>query len=220
MQLNKSLISILSLLSIFLLSETVHARFKCWTNSDGVRECGETIPPEYAQKGYKVINKMGVKVGEGEHALTEEDKEKEKQQKALARKKAEEEKKRAELAAERRRYDRVILNTYTSEQEILYARDEKIAAIESNIKLTKNRVGKLEENLNKLRQNAAQDERSGKGISDKRKKEIADVDRQIAKNRQYISDRTLEQEQLREEYKKKLIRFRELKAKADAAKEE
>ena len=37
-------------LSGLTLSGTAQARMKCWTNNEGVRECGNSIPPEFAQK--------------------------------------------------------------------------------------------------------------------------------------------------------------------------
>lgn len=127
------------------------AGIKCWTNSEGVRECGTTVPPQYVQQGHTVINPMGVEIGVGEHAPTEEEKVQQareaelEQQRALQREEEERQRK------EQEQFDRVLLSTYTSEQEIEYSRDEKIGAIESNIKLTASRMEQLRDNLDKLR---------------------------------------------------------------------
>ena len=64
---------------------TTHARFKCWTNSDGVRECGENVPPEYAQQGHEEINKLGITVDKQERAMTEEENSRRKKTKSRAR---------------------------------------------------------------------------------------------------------------------------------------
>ena len=42
-----------------LISFNADARFKCWTNSDGVKECGQNVPPEYAQQGHEEVNSLG-----------------------------------------------------------------------------------------------------------------------------------------------------------------
>ena len=44
-------------------------KIKCWTNKEGFRECGYTVPPEYAQKGHQEIGKFGT-VEEVERAKT------------------------------------------------------------------------------------------------------------------------------------------------------
>ena len=52
---------LLFLLAMLLLSATAaQAKFKCWTNNEGVKECGNAVPPEYAQQGHEVMNKHGV----------------------------------------------------------------------------------------------------------------------------------------------------------------
>ena len=54
-------------------SMSVSAGIKCWTNKDGVRECGDRLPPEYAQKGHEQISDSGVKVKVFEAAKTPEE---------------------------------------------------------------------------------------------------------------------------------------------------
>ena len=36
------------------------AAIKCWTNKDGVRECGNVVPPEFAQQGHDEVSSGGV----------------------------------------------------------------------------------------------------------------------------------------------------------------
>ena len=47
-------------LFVLVLPSQAHGRIKCWTNSEGVRECGNTIPPEYAQKSHEEVSEQGV----------------------------------------------------------------------------------------------------------------------------------------------------------------
>ena len=35
------------------------AGFVCWTNNDGVKECGNSVPPEYAQKETRKRDSQG-----------------------------------------------------------------------------------------------------------------------------------------------------------------
>ena len=46
---------------------------KCWHNQDGVRECGNVVPPEYAQQGSETKDKFGVTIGATGRAKTLEE---------------------------------------------------------------------------------------------------------------------------------------------------
>ena len=45
---------------------------KCWVNKDGLRECGNVVPPEYAQGGHSQVTPSGT-VREVEGAKTPEE---------------------------------------------------------------------------------------------------------------------------------------------------
>ena len=53
-----------------MLIGNAHARMKCWTNSDGVKECGDKVPPEYTQKGYQELSKGGIVTDETDKVKT------------------------------------------------------------------------------------------------------------------------------------------------------
>ena len=64
---------ILFTLSGLTLSGSVQARIKCWTNNEGIKECGNKIPPEYAQQGHQEIGKGGIVREEVKRAKTKEE---------------------------------------------------------------------------------------------------------------------------------------------------
>ncbi|MGW8227457.1 MAG: hypothetical protein ACWGOW_01080, partial [Gammaproteobacteria bacterium] len=51
---------------------TMAGSIKCWTNKDGVRECGAVVPPEYSQQRVEVMNERGIVVDVKEAAKTKE----------------------------------------------------------------------------------------------------------------------------------------------------
>ena len=67
----KTTFTTLSLLAL-LLPFHAHA-FKCWTNNEGVRECGNVVPPEYAQQKTRTINERGITTEVKERAKTKEE---------------------------------------------------------------------------------------------------------------------------------------------------
>jgi len=203
----RSMSLVLAGLMLAGISTPAPAGIKCWTNSEGVRECGNAVPPEYAQKGHQEISKSGIRVTEHQGAKSPEELEAERiRQKQEAERRQIAKEKRAKQLAQ----DQVLRRTFSSEDELTLARDGKIAVIESRIKLAENRTGRLQANLEKLQDQAAQQERAGKAVSDKLAKEIDRAKRRLDDNLAYIQARRKDQDNLRSQFDADLARFRAL----------
>ena len=198
-----TLMTILALIP-FVVVQPAEAGIKCWKNKEGVRECGNSVPPEYAQQGHETKDSRGLTVGKTERAKSMEELEaeraadKEKQKAAVA------EKKRAAL-------DRVLLDTFASEDDLVLTRDGQIAHLESQIDLTRSHIGKLEKNLNQMMEGAADVERRGENPSEDLIANISSVRGQIDDNETFISTKEREQEEIRQRFDIDIARFKELK---------
>ena len=181
------------------------AEIKCWTNREGVRECGNAVPPEYAQQGHERISAGGVKVEEIAGAKSPEEVAAE----AAAR---EAEARRQELRQAQAAEDRVLLQTYTTAHEIDLALEDKLAVLKSRIHLTESRLEKLRMNLDLLRVKAANRERAGKPVPEDLHQSIKGVERQIRKNQRYIGEQRAEQQDIRQRYARARARFQALKS--------
>lgn len=191
-------------LSGLALSANVQARMKCWTNNEGVRECGDAIPPEYAQKSHQELGKSGVVREETERALTDEELDEKKRQDAI---KAEEER----LAAEQKKKDDVLLKTFSTVGDIERARDERLTSLDAAIKLTQARNEKIQDDLDKRIQNAAAAERAGKAPSESLLSAIESLKRQLKNNDAFIEGKRAEQEEIKEAHAKDIEHFKKLK---------
>ena len=80
-----------------VLTNNAAARIKCWTNNEGNRECGDKIPPEYTQQGYKELDKSGLVREEKEKVKTKAELEEAKKQAENIKKKERKEKKSESL---------------------------------------------------------------------------------------------------------------------------
>jgi uncharacterized protein involved in exopolysaccharide biosynthesis len=183
----------------------VQARIVCWTNKEGVKECGDKLPPEYAESGHKELDKRGFVVDETARERTDEE---------LA-----EEKRQAEIQAEQDRIkeeaikrDRILLDTFSNVDDIEMARDGKLAAIELSISHTEARNAKLQASLDKLVEQAANEERAGNPASEALTKDIESLRKQINTNNEFITGKHKEEENLKLEYAKDVDRFKELKS--------
>ena len=180
------------------------AAIKCWTNHEGVRECGNAVPPEFAQKGHETLNKRGLTTDKREAAKTLEELEAERAAAAAERERAEED-------IKRRQADRVLLDTFASEDDLVLTRDGQIAHLDSQIRLVESHIEKLRSNLDKMVDRAADMERQGKKPSEDMVKNIDSVRAQIEENEAFITDKRAEQEDIRARFAADIERFRELK---------
>jgi hypothetical protein len=180
-------------------------RIKCWVNGDGLRECGDTVPPEYVQKGYTQLNKQAIQVARQGQAKTREDLEEEK---ALARLKQEEERRRKEIATA----DRTLLDTYNSEEDLLLAQDAQFAAIEDYIQFTEEQIKKLQVGLDNTIAEAAKLERRGQPPSEKLVAVIQSTKQQIRAFQDSIISKQKEHRALARQFEQDLKRFKMLKA--------
>lgn len=185
------------------------AGIKCWTNKDGVRECGNAVPPEYAQAGHEVKSTSGMTVRKQGRARTPEE---------VAAERAAQEaeaKKQAKLAAEQRRQaaaDKVLLDTFGSEDDLELARDGQIANIESQVKLTEGHIAKLQKSLDNMIGKAADHERRNQPIPKDLAENLESVRDQIAEHRQFIENKHAEKRAIQQKFEQDIARFRELRS--------
>lgn len=201
--LSRKILNMTAVLFLFVPFTQVQAIIKC-QDADGNWHMGDTLPPECAQEGYQELNERGLVVDETEAALSDEEIVEQKRQ-------AEIEAEQARLQEERERKDKILLDTFSSVEDIELARDGKLAAIETSVGLTEKRNEKLQAELDKQVEKAAAQERAGKEPSEELVNDIEALRRQINNNNEYISEKLNEQEQVKAEYAQSVARFKELK---------
>ncbi len=198
------------LIMLLALSATTlpsQAAFKCWTNAEGVTECGDRLPPEYAQQGSRTISGSGVTLDTQERAKTQEELEAER---AAAEEKKRLETEAADRAREQAAYDRVLTSTFTSIKDIEDSRQRKLTAIDDSINLNRIIIGRLEEKLAGERRKAANMEMAGNPVNQTVLDAIASYQKQIAEKEQYIVGQEEEKVRLNTEYDAYVARFKEI----------
>ena len=194
-----------TVLVLTLGSVTAYAgKIKCWKNSDGFRECGNTVPPEYAQKGHDELNSQGIRVKSIERALTKDEIIERKRIKAV-------EKAKQDAIKAKQRQDMVLLNTFANEDEIVMARNGKITALRTEIRLTYKSLNKAKVRLIESRKLAANFERSGKKVPQKVSAEVAMNQKQIENYEQFITSKKAELNKINSQFDSDLKRFRVLR---------
>ena len=190
--------------AIMAMPPSVSARIKCWTNDQGNKECGDKVPPRYSQGGHKVVNKRGMTVEETEAAPNEEELKKRKEMEL----KMEQER----LAKEKKEHaDRVLLDTFPEEGDIIRSRDSKLITIDGQISLEREKIKKLEQQL------VGAEERKQRYLD--QEQEVPQVlqdgidgyARQLEDAKKYIEQSYKDKEGITNEYNGYLMRHREIR---------
>ncbi len=195
--------------TLFAISfSSSHARIKCWENSDGFRECGNSVPPEYSQQKTKQMNSQGVTTNESGRAKTNEELDEEDRL-------IEVEKEKQLVIQKQKESDLLLLNTFASADDIILAREGKLSALTAEISLRQAHIEKIQSNLDKILASAANMERRGEIPTEKILGDIRNVKSQVSENKRYILAKQQEQEQVKQNYDEDLIRYNKLRSQTD-----
>ena len=187
---------------------STQAAIKCWTNHQGVRECGNAVPPEYAQQETRTINERGMTLEVQERARSAKEQAADEERRRQEESAANEEQRRRE---EQVRNDRVLLATFASEQDIIRARDRQLSALEGMVEYTQLSVGKVEIRLADFAKRAEKLQSAGKAVPKNLQDDIDSLQKQLESKRSYVTSKQEEIGALRVKYDQDLQRFRELK---------
>jgi Domain of unknown function (DUF4124) len=108
-----------------------------WVDKEGVTHYGDRVPPEYASQEQHVLNSQGYEIKHTDAQKTAEQ--------------AAAEDQRRQDADQRQLRDKNLLNTYASVQEIERLRDQRLALIADQIKVTTQFLDTLNGRMKKMR---------------------------------------------------------------------
>ncbi|MCW8911226.1 MAG: DUF4124 domain-containing protein [Gammaproteobacteria bacterium] len=188
-----------------------HAGMNKWVDEDGVTHYGDRVPAKYLKQKRSVLNEQGVTIREVKSVEQMKADEIEKQKNLSVMKE--------KMIVDRKKMlrDRVLLETFTTERDILISRDARVDAINSHIQLTETIIKDHERKLEELKNRIASLEKTGKDVPENMRKELVSVSRQLETNYQYVENKTVEREGIMANFDEDIKRFRDLKAAQKAA---
>lgn len=182
------------------------AKIKKCQDAAGKWHYGDTADEACRQSKIIEMNKRGVETKEIAAPLTGEQlKTKELEQ--------EEQSKQAQLAAERARKDKILINTYVNEDDLIAMRDRKLAEIDALIRGSQNTLAAQQAGLARLQAKAKDESQGGKPVSASTQTGIDKSLAVIAKQESFIQNKQSEREAITRQYQDDLERFRLLKTK-------
>lgn len=175
----------------------------CWTDEVGRKACGDSLPPQYADRQRKLIDGAGrtLKVVPG--AMTAE-------QRAALDAQAREDAIAKRAADQQAAYDRALLATYAKPEELAALRDDRLASIDTTIQLSESAARRDAVSVAELR--ARLPAAGSKDKPDARLvKQIAEFETSLASTQRSLSDMRRNRETLCSNFTRDIRRFQELR---------
>lgn len=206
----------------FLIATTVSAaQLYRFTDENGIPTLSKTLPPEVAQQGYDILDEKSMRVIERvPPAPTEAQIVEREIQKKLELEQQKQAEEAARIEAEKRRkqaiYDHNLLSAYQSEQDLLNERDKDLKYREKRIEILKGKRKGLQQRLQQVQQQAADNELSGIGLSANLQSRLQAAQQELDNNQSSIQQLQTEIDTLNMQYELDRQRLRELLGKATA----
>ncbi len=173
---------------------------KCWTGADGVRECGDIVPPGAGGDGVSVYGPGGGKPIRQEAPTP--------RPADLQRVRVESQ--AQEQARTQREADDALRAKYRSEAELNAALGDELATLDRLSEIDRSNMRQQELRLDGLRAKAADLERAGEVIPPDLAADIDKADRSIRNSQAAILEKEARKEEIRRQYARKIERFRQL----------
>lgn len=182
-------------LTALVITTGVQAESYRWVDDEGTVHYSDRVPADAADRDRDVINHRGMVTRTIQGTQSAE------QQVANISG-------RDERQARR---DRMIRESYVSEQDIINSRDQRLEGIQSIIDLARDRVHTLQDRLDDLEATRQRQEDAGRTISHNLREQLRVTRDGLEDNLRFIEDREQELMETREGYQADLERFRELR---------
>src|ERR1700691_253570 len=173
-----------------------------WVDQQGVTHYGDHIPPEYAAQEQHVMNAQGVEIDRLDAQKTPEQL-------------AADDQKKADAERSRNR-DRNLLNTYASVQEIERLRDQRVALVSDQVKVTSQFLEVLNGKLKKLRAGSMHykpynTDPAAPAMPDQIAEDLVRVGNDIRTQEENLREKRSEEATMRKQFGSDVERFKELK---------
>ncbi len=194
------------LCSVLLLTEPVVAQstdLYRYTNDQGNIVVDYQVPPEYAPRGYEILNEEGIVIKVVPRELTEEELEQQNIREMEA----------AAAAAERerlRQWDESLLLRYSTIEDIEAAMDRALRDLRIRVSILKSNTRSLKQQVENYQADAANIERRGGTVDVSRLTAIEQLQAEIGATERSIVDREIEIQAVQDAFKEDINRFEKL----------
>jgi len=176
-----------------------------WVDENGAVHYGDKVPAKYLKKEHDELNEQGTTVKKHDRAMTAAEKANKSRQEA-ERKRLEN-----EIRAQALR-DRVLTDTYTTERDLVAARDARLDAIDSQLQLSKDIIESSKVKVTKTKRLIESIKASGKMVPETTYAKLEREKLQLATQQGVQQGHQIKREEVIVQFNGYIERFRELMA--------
>lgn len=196
---------LLILMMSALFTVSVQAGLYRWVDEYGAVHYGDKVPAKYLKQEHQELNEQGTTVKKHDRAMTAEEKAEKRRQEA-ERKRLDNEKRAQALR------DRVLTDTYTTERDLIAAKDARLDAIDSQLQLSKELIKNTEEKVKKISQLIETLKASGKMVPESTYAKLEREKLALATQKGVQQGHQIKREEVIVQFDDYVKRFRELMA--------
>jgi hypothetical protein len=187
--------------AVLATGAAAQTRIYCCNDAKGSKVCGDFLPPACQGRAYEERDNRGFVSKLVEAPLTAEQQ---------ARRDAEKIRKEEEAkkAGEERRRVLALLSTYSSERDVVTARDRALAEVEQNLKQSQRRVDEARKKKKKI--DGEKEFYKGKPLPDSLKADIRENEKEIKAQQAAVDARVKEMDEIRVRFEEERKRYLEL----------
>jgi len=189
-------------LAILSCSFFVQAKMYKWADEDGQIHFGDKIPQKYLVKEHDELNEHGMKTKHREAEKTAEEKARERHLEKERNKAAVAEKKQKQL-------DRVLFDTYTTERDLVIARDSRLDSYATQIKLSEAYIDDTNKNIESMEKQVARIKASGREVPKDLYDRIDSGKQQVASQTKIIKSHKKRSDEISVQFNAYIARFRD-----------
>lgn len=202
-----------TLSAVFLFSPfAAQAKMYKWVDENGQMHFGDKIPTKYLVKEHEELNEQGVTVKHKEAAKTPEQKAEEKRQEKERKQAALEEKKKKQR-------DRVLLDTYTTERDLIVARDSRLDAVDSQIHLAESIIKDSNNKIESMEKRVTAIKASNREVPPELFQRIEREKQQVSVQSEVMANHKKRHDEISVQFNGYIERFKVLKAEQKAKRE-
>ena len=196
-------------IGLLLAPWTAQAILYKWVDDEGRVHFGDRIPVQFQLKAHDEMNHRGIVLKHREAAKTPE-------QRAEARL-LEKERKKVELAEKKRKQrDRVLLDTYTTERDLIVARDSRLEAVGSQVQLAETIISDSNKTIGSLEKQVVQIKASNREVPADIYQRIDSEKQQVKVQSQVKQGHIKRRDEITAQFSGYVERFKVLKAEQEA----
>ena len=180
-----------------------------WQDENGRIHFGDEIPIEYVIRAHDELNTSGMVVRHRAAAKTAEQKKEE-------RRIEYELKKAALIVKKKKQRDRVLLDTYTTERDLLVARDSRLDAVASQIQLSNSIIADSNKKIESMEQQVVDIETSNRTVPPGLYQRIGNAKAQVVMQNKVRGTHEKRRADIGEQFNGYIKRFQVLKAEQQA----